>query len=213
MVGRHHPLQLEGIGPYLVGSYEEELHPHLERLLAKAPPLVVNIGASAGYYAVGVARRLPSAVMIAVDTEPSALALCRQLAAANGVADRVRTRRRATTGKLRQWLPAGALVISDCEGCELELLDPSKVPKLRTANLIVELHNAYHPTITQTILSRFASTHDAVIVNSTVRVPDVDRYPALAKLPPAMWTDVVDEHRWPPPPDPRMSWAVLETLR
>ena len=32
------------VGPYVVGSYEEELHPFLERLLAKAPPLVVNIG-------------------------------------------------------------------------------------------------------------------------------------------------------------------------
>jgi SAM-dependent methyltransferase len=202
----------DAVGPYLVGSYEEELHPHLERLLAKAPPVVVNIGASAGYYAIGAARRLPKAVVIAVDIEPSALALCRQLASANGVADRVRTRKRVTTGNLRHWLSPDSLVISDCEGCELELLDPLKVPQLRSVDLIVELHDAVDPTISQTIRSRFAPTHEVTVVNSTGRAPDVDRYPALAKLPPAMWTEVLDEHRWPPPPDPRMSWAVLETL-
>jgi precorrin-6B methylase 2 len=201
----------DAIGPYLVGSYEEELHPHLERLLAKAPPLVVNIGASAGYYAVGAARRLPDALVIAVDTEPSALALCRQLASANGVADRVRMKRRVTTGKLRRWLTPGALLISDCEGCELEVLDPVKVPQLREADVIVELHDTVNATISQTILSRFAPTHDTTVVNGAERSPDVARYPALAKVPPVIWTEVLDEHRWPPPPDPRTSWAVLET--
>ena len=104
-------------------------------------------------------------------------------------------------------------MISDCEGCELELLDPVEVPQLRAADLIVELHDALDAEISKTILGRFASSHEATVVNAGNRSPDVDRYPALAKLPPAIWSEVVDEHRWPPPPDPRTSWAVLETLR
>src|SRR4051812_42950342 len=42
--------------PMVLGSFEAELHDHLERFLARAPRVVVNIGCAEGYYAVGIAR-------------------------------------------------------------------------------------------------------------------------------------------------------------
>jgi threonine dehydrogenase-like Zn-dependent dehydrogenase len=194
------------LGAYLVGSYEEELHPHVERLLRKEPPVVVNVGASAGYYAVGLARRLPSAQVIAVDIDPYARTLCRELASINGVSRRLHTKRLATHSDLRRWLRRGALLIADCEGCEVELLDPVAVPELRAVDLIVELHDFVQPAASRTVLARFAQTHTAVVVASTVKSPSVRRYPALARLPEITWSELLNEHR----PGP-MSWAVLES--
>ena len=196
-------------GPYLLGSYEEELHGHLERLLAKRPPLVVNVGAGAGYYAVGIARRLQKTRVVASDINSEALRLCRELASLNGVADRVETRRSATTARLQRWLRPSALVISDCEGCELGLLNPLVVPALVGVDLIVELHDFIDPTISKAIVARFAPTHTVTIVESLERDPSVRFYPALAKLPREEWKGAVDEYR-PGQPDATMCWAVLE---
>jgi hypothetical protein len=41
----------------LIGAYERELHPWLERVLAQRPTRFVDIGAADGYYAIGIARR------------------------------------------------------------------------------------------------------------------------------------------------------------
>ena len=43
----------------LIGCYEQELHPGIERLLGSSPSTIVNVGAAEGYYAVGLAMRAP----------------------------------------------------------------------------------------------------------------------------------------------------------
>src|SRR5687768_8491348 len=58
--------------PRLLGCYEHELHPHLERLIRRGFAAVLNIGCSAGYYAIGLARRIPRAVVHAHDTDTNA---------------------------------------------------------------------------------------------------------------------------------------------
>jgi hypothetical protein len=199
-----------GPGPYLVGSYEEELHPHLERLIAKHPRLVVDVGAAEGYYAVGLAIRLPAAHVIAADIDWRARRACRRMATLNGVGKRLTTASAATHETLERWLRTPALVIVDCEGCELDLLRPEDVPALRSVDLIVELHDFVDSRATATIARRFANTHRVTIVESTERKADSETYPALALLPRSLWAEVVDEHR---PRDPHpMRWAILETV-
>src|SRR5262245_4204461 len=56
------------IVPRLLGSYEAELHDTIEKLAGRDYRRVVNIGCGEGYYAVGLARRLPSARVFALDT-------------------------------------------------------------------------------------------------------------------------------------------------
>ena len=46
--------------PKILGIYERELHPAVEAAIALTPRLVVDIGTAEGYYAVGIARRLPT---------------------------------------------------------------------------------------------------------------------------------------------------------
>src|SRR4051794_34631477 len=46
----------EMVVPQLVGSYERELQPFFEEIAAQEIEQVVDVGASDGYYAVGLAR-------------------------------------------------------------------------------------------------------------------------------------------------------------
>ena len=43
----------------------------------------------------------------------------------------------------------------DCEGGEVDLLQPDLAPNLRYSDVLVELHDFLNPTISETILSRF----------------------------------------------------------
>lgn len=66
--------------PKLLGTYELELHEHIERMLDRQPHRVVNVGCAEGYYAIGFARRLPQAEIIASDVSPSATQACTEMA-------------------------------------------------------------------------------------------------------------------------------------
>src|SRR5687768_16482969 len=50
----------EHIGPYLLGTYEAELHDTWGRLLKREYNEIIDVGANFGYYAVGLARRFPT---------------------------------------------------------------------------------------------------------------------------------------------------------
>src|SRR5436305_1529663 len=72
----------------LLGCYERELHGLIRRLVRTRYRTVVNVGCAEGYYAVGLARRMPAATVHAHDTDPEARRLCRRLARANGLGTR-----------------------------------------------------------------------------------------------------------------------------
>ncbi len=67
--------------PKLLGCYEIELHPAIERAAARSYARVLNIGSAEGYYAIGLARRLPGARVGAFDADAVAQKACRSLAA------------------------------------------------------------------------------------------------------------------------------------
>ena len=77
--------------PKLVGAYELEILPWIERLLARRYDCLVDVGAAEGYYAVGFAfrtRRNPMPIY-AYDCNPEAQHLLRQLAKINGLTERI----------------------------------------------------------------------------------------------------------------------------
>jgi ribosomal protein L11 methylase PrmA len=91
---------------------------------------VINVGCSEGYYAVGLARLLSQSRVVAVDVEESAQQVCAEAAELNGVS--VDVVGRCTLEGLAALLvedPA-PLVVMDCDGDELALLDPVAVPQL-----------------------------------------------------------------------------------
>ncbi|MCX8509932.1 MAG: hypothetical protein ORN49_13820, partial [Rhodobacteraceae bacterium] len=77
----------EGAGAArLLGCYEASLHPIVEAAVARGYAQIIDIGCAEGYYAVGLALRLPQARVLAHDTNPAAQQACQGFAALNGVA-------------------------------------------------------------------------------------------------------------------------------
>ncbi len=151
-----------GLAPRLLGTYEQDLHPAIERAIDERHDSVVNLGCAEGYYAVGMARRVPSAQVHARDTLPKALEVCRKAAELNGVAGRIHLGGELTAVGLTRLLERSGrtLVICDIEGAEREVLDPALAPALSDADLIVECHDATTVEITDLLRQRFAATHD-----------------------------------------------------
>lgn len=158
--------------PKLLGCYEAELHGPIAALPARGYRRVVDIGCAEGYYAVGLARLLPDADILAFDIDANARAMTLALARANGVAERVGIAARADHAALDAAIVAPTLVFCDCEGCEYELLDPRRVPALARADLIVELHDvAAAPERLRHWLDAFRPTHEIEIVEQGPRNP------------------------------------------
>lgn len=147
--------------PKLLGTYEAELRPQVEALITRAPDVVVNIGAGEGYYAVGLARRLPQARILAYEAEARGRDLIGRVAALNGVAPQIDVRGLCALDDLIASLRGAKnpVVVIDAEGAEDLLLDPVKIPDLARAAILVEVHDFILPAIGDTLLRRFAVTH------------------------------------------------------
>jgi hypothetical protein len=161
-----------GRAPRLQGAYEASLHPVIETVIARAYPQVVDIGCAEGYYAVGLALRMPSATVHARDSDPKARELCAALAQANGVAPRVRIGPEVTHTDLALCEAAPTFVLCDIEGAEGALLDPVKAPALAMADILVEVHEGMRPGLLALLTQRFQLTHRITRIDRALR-PDL----------------------------------------
>jgi SAM-dependent methyltransferase len=162
------------LAPKLLGCYEAELHQAIAKAIAREPKNVVNIGCAEGYYAVGMARALPQSRVFAFDTSTTAQAICGRAALANRVAARADVGGTCTLDTLRDIISKDdrTLLLVDCEGAELQLLDPGQVPGIQACDVIVECHDFLDSSITPTLRERFAATHDVEIVSEGPRNPN-----------------------------------------
>jgi hypothetical protein len=189
----------------LLGAYEQELHATVEALVESRASQLIDVGSAEGYYAVGFARRMPDVTVYAFDIDAGARASCNQLAALNEVASRVLVRGACTPADLAEFPPEDVVLFCDCEGYERTLLDPQAAPVLRHWTILVELHDVIDPSISATIRSRFAPTHQFELIGGERRNPD--EYPALGSLSRRERSAVLSEYR-----PALMSWALMRPL-
>lgn len=165
----------------IIGAYEAELHPVIESVCATPYTDIVNIGAAEGYYAAGLARRIPSATVHAFEMDEARRQMCRAMAELNGVGERVRVLGAATVEALRQLsLGARVLVVCDCEGAERELLNPAAVPWLAGADVLVEVHEFMAPGVANALRERFGGTHTLHVIPTAGLA--YANYPVLQQL-------------------------------
>lgn len=188
--------------PKLLGTYEMELHAAVERLIAGNPQSIVNVGAGEGYYAVGLALRLPEARVMAFDIDEREQRRCRALAELNGVADRVTVGAECTLATLHTMPDDGVALVMDCEGCELALLRPDEVAPLRSWPILVELHDFIDPATSAAVAERFAGSHAVEVIE--VRSRQSLAVEELDFLSPGERELALDEVR-----PPGMRWAEL----
>ena len=165
--------------PMLLGCYEEELHgiitQQIDRLKAwERPPKIVVVGCAEGYYAVGLARRLPNAIVYALDIDDKALEIAIEAAELNGV-------KLITGASLEEVFAAPDLIIMDCEGNEITYLNLDKFPALSSAHILVEIHNLPAQDTDDIILERFRGVHRIDMIMEGPRNPN--KYRQLCVLP------------------------------
>lgn len=148
----------------LLGCYEQPLQPFLEEAMATPYDTVLNIGCAEGYYAVGLARRMPQTQVHAFDLNPQAQRVCAELAARNGVSDRVKVGALFQPADFSVFSSRRTLVVCDIEGAEKALLDPQLAPALCQFDLIVESHECLLPGVTQLLKDRFQPSHAITVV-------------------------------------------------
>jgi hypothetical protein len=146
--------------PRLVGSYERVLAPVIEEIIAGGYARIIDVGSAEGYYAVGLARRMSTARIIASDTNPVAQAKCAELAEMNGVRERIEITGAYAHEDFNTCTERRTAIICDIEGAEDVLLDPDKAPGLRHADILVETHERLAPGVSTRLTERFAKTHD-----------------------------------------------------
>jgi hypothetical protein len=177
----------------LLGAYEAELHPALERWIGSGATRVIDVGSAEGYYAVGLAHAMPQAKVYAYDIDSEARARCAQLAALNDCVDRVVIGGECTPETLDEHPAEDVLLLSDCEGYERVLLDPGATDRLARWSILVELHEFLDLGITGVLDARFRSTHDIELIEGVVR--DGSAYPELADVPERERRALLSENR------------------
>lgn len=169
------------LAPKALGCYEAELHPAIELAIAADPALVVNVGCAEGYYAIGLARRLPGAQVHAFDIAEKAQEVCTATARRNGVDARVTVGGFCSAERLADLAGAGAaLIVMDCEGGELDLVTQASLPALARATLLIECHDFIGKEIQPVLTDRLAATHAVEVVIEGARDPNA--YPILRRL-------------------------------
>jgi len=154
--------------PKLIGSYEAELHQIIEEVCENTYSHIIDVGCAEGYYAIGLAMKLPNAYIHAYDTNPKAIACCIEMAEVNNIdSGRISIGGFCNTNTLFNFEFSGkALIISDCEGYEKSLFTPELATHLKEHDLIIETHDLIDIEISTYLFSVFSKTHDIEIIYS-----------------------------------------------
>ena len=153
--------------PKLVGTYEKELHPIIDQIRNTGYSLIIDIGSAEGYYAVGLAVLKKDAKVIAFDISENAQKNCKEMAGINGVSDRLQVFGECNKQTMVSFFDQNnGLIISDCEGFELELFDEDLVEKLKRFDFLIETHDCFNPIISSSLKGVFSKTHEVLSIKS-----------------------------------------------
>jgi hypothetical protein len=178
--GMRYP-EIDSIGRYLFpklfGTYEREIQSVVETICAKNYTEIVNIGCGEGYYAVGLARRIPGARVYAYDIDKESIRLCMIMAELNGVSDRVSTALVCNIETLRA-IPftKRGLIVCDCEGYERTLFTHEGIDLFLKHDVLVEIHDFIDISTSSYIWKLFEVTHDILSIESVDDIKKAKTY-------------------------------------
>jgi hypothetical protein len=161
-----------GLTPKILGCYESEIQHLVRQEAAAGYEVIVDVGCAEGYYAAGFAMASAGCAVYAYDIDPKCRELCSRLAELNGVSSRVHVGAECDHARLNALRATSVLILCDCEGFELHLLDPAAVPAMAGWDILVELHDSMVPGVTEAIVGRFQATHEIELIDSVRRDPD-----------------------------------------
>lgn len=189
--------------PKIIGCYESAIIPWILDIPSREYDVILDVGCAEGYYAVGFAYRNDAKSICAFDIEEQALDNARQLAALNHVGDKICFDGLCDEAKISTICGGKkALIFCDIEGGEDSLLDPGKIPALRSIDMIIESHDFIVPGMINRLIERFQGTHHIEIAGDGGVNPDM--FPVLKLFNKRMRRKFVNEGR-----APGMMWVRL----
>jgi len=188
----------------IIGSYERELHPYILKIAETKPSALLNIGASDGFYALGMKRLLPDTRVYAYDIDEDSRDVLEACANANDVS--VETLRDFGFSEMAAFKHYDSLAfIIDCEGCEVGVeAIPSDV--LGQSTFLVELHEFLVPGIQKRLVDFLSQTHDVTIIEEVPR--NTKDYPETLQKPAIEGLILSCEFREGP-----MTWLYAQPMR
>jgi hypothetical protein len=153
----------------LVGIYEEPIHDWINEVPGKNYARIINIGSAEGYFAVGFALKNAAEAIFAFDICEGPRLMLEKLAKLNQVQNQIEIRTLCDEEQLQKLSGSKTLVFCDIEGGEADLLDPVKVPNLKSSDLIVETHDCIRQGVTNLLIERFRLTHRIEVQSDTER--------------------------------------------
>lgn len=166
----------------LIGSYEAILHPTIEKLRHKKFQTVLDIGSAEGYYLIGFGRFFKDSHLVGFELEEKGRLLTKEMYEMNSLSNKLTLLGEATSKNIVPYIDGKTLLICDCEGGELDILDPSVSPEILSVDAaIIELHDFLRPGIQEALTDRFKKTHTITIIPYALANPK--DFPFLASIP------------------------------
>jgi|SRR5579864_479058 len=190
-------LDLASDPKFVVGSYEEEIHEVINEVICMAPAHIIDIGSAFGYYAVGFALKIATTTVTAFEAvEDQHWEQLQELASLNNVSGKIVQRGRCTVDKLAQICTPKSFILCDCEGGEIDILQPDAISALSSCKILVELHEFHVANLVATLVRRFRDSHQIRIIQEQGRHPS--RYRILKRLPKRWRSLAIEEVKWIP---------------
>ena len=150
--------------PKLLGCYEQPLHKVIYKVIETKYEIVLNIGSAEGYYAGGLAKRMPETLIKAFDINQAVKKPISQLLKSNAITNCIYSDQKFLTENFKKYQNRRTLVLCDIEGEEKNLLDPNKAPSLLNMDIIVEAHDCFDQTISSELVRRFSGSHAIEVI-------------------------------------------------
>ena len=150
--------------PKLIGSYEAPLIPIINSLPDKGYRRIINAGCGEGYHAVGLARLMLDAEILAFDLNPLARRACQTVAEYNNVSNRITIGGEFTIYQLEHLSNDKTLLFCDIEGVEFDLIRNAPSKFLKDIDLLIECHDVLRPGLSEKLSQILAPTHITTLI-------------------------------------------------
>jgi hypothetical protein len=162
--------------PKIIGSYECELHTVIQEIIINKYTEVWDIGCAEGYYAVGLALKIPNAKVIAFDIDPDARKNCFELAKINSVTERVSIIDKCDANFINNYNFENGLILSDCEGFELEMFENVNLNETKF-DCLIEIHEwPLERNVEKRMIEFFSPTHEVIKIYSKSDIRKAKEY-------------------------------------
>jgi hypothetical protein len=147
----------------ILGLYESCLHPKLEYLINCNTKNIILVGGNNGYYSAGLSYIFNPEKICIYETEKVFHEFIDLWFGENKLSKH-EILGAATVEEFKKIDSKVDLVFMDCEGYEVELLNPSNFPWQKSAYILLELHPFYVENLLSNLCDRFRDTHEIEII-------------------------------------------------